>query len=169
MPICNKKSNRLSEGSRAINQLTLLLLYRKYDANNGLILEYTLVKNYVISRKSVQRHPLNLTIKNLTLSIYKDHQGASFFIYGDYHECPTGVLESMGFLKGGIFSVILTLDSWSLESFLIDFFGKSGYFSSFNLEDSLSEIFGSFNLESSERNGIRLGVHIFHLRPTVAI
>ncbi|CAB4467749.1 unnamed protein product [Rhizophagus irregularis] len=40
---------------------------------------------------------------------------------------------------------------------------------SFNLEDSLSEIFGSFNLESSERNGIRLGVHIFHLRPTVAI
>ncbi|UZO21540.1 uncharacterized protein OCT59_013930 [Rhizophagus irregularis] len=37
---------------------------------------------------------------------------------------------------------------------------------SFNLEDSLSEIFGSFNLESSERNGIRLGVHIFHLRPT---
>ncbi|CAB4410940.1 unnamed protein product [Rhizophagus irregularis] len=48
---------------------------------------------------------------------------------------------------------------------------------SFNLEDSLflvsfgfkSEIFGSFNLESSERSGIRLGVHIFHLRPTVAI
>ncbi|CAB4400341.1 unnamed protein product [Rhizophagus irregularis] len=70
-----------------------------------------------------------------------------------------------------------------VESFLIDFFGKSGYFSSFNLEDSLvllliefsgsfgfkSEIFGSFNLESSKRSGIRLGVHIFYLRPTVAI
>ena len=27
----------------------------------------------IASRKS---HPLNLTIKNLTLSIYKDHQGA---------------------------------------------------------------------------------------------
>ena len=42
-------------------------------------MEYTLGKNYVnmiASRKSDQRHPLNLTIKNLTLSVCKDHQGA---------------------------------------------------------------------------------------------
>ena len=30
----------------------------------------------IASRKSDQRHPLNLTIKNLTLSVCKDHQGA---------------------------------------------------------------------------------------------
>ena len=30
----------------------------------------------ITSQKSDQRHPLNLTIKNLMLSIYKDHQGA---------------------------------------------------------------------------------------------
>ena len=29
----------------------------------------------IASQKSDQQHPLNLTIKNLTLSTYKDHQG----------------------------------------------------------------------------------------------